>query len=252
MKSRLKAFGWHFCGSVCVLLVVLGTLYLGWYRWPGWYLTGVLHVLPFVVGVDVVLGPLVTLLIANPRKTRRTLARDIALIVVVQLVALSYGCMALWQGRPLYYAFSENELSVVQGMDLDPAEIALGRQRNPEFAPHWYSLPRWIWAPLPPDPKTRDAIIGSAVTGGNDVTAMPRYYRDWAQGLTDLRKQLKKVDELRFFSGAQHEILKQRLRESGFAPDDPNTLPMTGHGVPLLAVFDPVTLRIRALLMATP
>lgn len=55
----------------------------------------VLHVLPFAAGVDVVLGPLVTLLIANPRETRRTLARGIAVIVVVQLVALSCGCMAL-------------------------------------------------------------------------------------------------------------------------------------------------------------
>lgn len=251
MKSRLKAFGWHFCGSLCLLLLVLGTLYLGWYRWPGWYLTGVLHVLPVMIGVDVVLGPLMTFVIASPSKSSRMLARDIGCIVAVQLVALLYGCGALWQGRPLYYTFSENELSVVQAMDLNPAEIELGRKSNPALAPHWFSLPRWIWAPLPQDSQTRDAIVTSAVTGGFDVTAMPRYFKDWSQGLPELRKRLQKVDDLRYFSGAQRKVLRERMKQRGFAPDDPITLPMTGHGVPLLAVFDPKTLQIKALLLAT-
>jgi hypothetical protein len=251
MKSRLKAFSWHFSGSVAVLLLVLGTLYLGWYRWPGWYLTGVVRVLPVVVGVDVVLGPLMTFVVASPTKSSRELTRDVACIVVLQLIALLYGCTALWKGRPLYYAFSETELSVVQAMDLDPGEIELGRRSNPELAPHWYSLPRWIWAPLPQDSTTRDAIVSSAVTGGSDVTAMPRYFKDWQQGLPELRKQLKKVDDLRYFSGAQRKLLRERMKERGFSPDDATTLPMTGHGVPLLAVFDPKTLQIKALLTAT-
>ena len=251
MKSRFKAFGWHFTCSAGVLSLVLGTLYLGWYRWPGWYLTGVLHVLPVTVGVDVVLGPLMTLIIASPRKSTRELGRDIACIVAVQLVALSYGCVTLWHGRPLYYAFSENELSVIQAMDLEPDEVALGRKMNPAFAPHWYSLPRWIWAPLPEDPKTRDSIVSSAINGGFDVTARPQYYKAWSQGLPDLRKHLQKVDDLRYFSGNQRKLMHQRMQQQGFAANEAITLPMTGHGVPLLAVFDPKTLEIQALLLAT-
>jgi hypothetical protein len=41
------------------------------------------------------------------------------------------------------------------------------------------------------------------------------------------------------------------MKERGFSPDDATTLPVTGHGVPLLAVFDPKTLQIKALLTAT-
>ncbi len=251
MRSRFKAFGWHFAGSAGVLLLALGTLYFGWYRWPGWYLTGVLHVLPVTVGVDLVLGPLMTLIVASPRKSTRELGRDIACIAAVQLVALSYGCATLWQGRPLYYAFSESELSVVQAMDLEPSEVELGRKTNPQFAPHWYSLPRWIWAPLPRDEQQSAAIIRSAISGGFDVTERPGYFKDWRQGLGELRKQLKKVDDQRYFSSKQRQALRQRMQEQGYPPDAPITLPMTGHGVPLLAVFDPATLRIRALLTAT-
>ena len=250
MKSRFKTFGLHFIGSATVLLLVLGTLYLGWYRWPGWYLTGVLHVLPVMVGVDVVLGPLLTLVIASPKKPPRVLARDIACIVAVQLVALGYGATTLWNGRPLYYTFSERELSVTQGIDLQPAEVALARQGNPDFAPHWYSRPRWVWAPLPDDTKASEAIIRSAIAGGFDVTAMPRYFKPWSQGLPSLRGQLKKSGDLAYFSPAQQKVLKLRLQQNGFDPDAADTLPMTGHGTPLLAVFDLETLQIKALLRA--
>jgi hypothetical protein len=250
MKSRLKAFGLHFTGSASVLLLVVGALYLGWYRWPGWYLTGVLHVLPIMVGVDVVLGPLLTLIIANPKKPNRELARDIGCIVAVQLVALGYGATTLWNGRPLYYTFSEKELSVTQGIDLQPREIALARQSNPDFAPHWYSRPRWVWAPLPKDEATSKAIVESAIKGGFDVTAMPRYFRPWQEGLPELRQRLTRIDGLGYYSLPQQKSLHQRLKEYGFDPDAADVLPMTGHGVPLLAVFDLKTLQIEALLRA--
>jgi hypothetical protein len=250
MKSRLQAFGLHFAASATALLLVLGTLYLGWYRWPGWYLTGVLHVLPIVVGVDVVLGPLLTLVIANPKKSRRELTRDIGCIVAVQLVALGYGATTLWNGRPLYYTFSERELSVTQGIDLQPQEIALARRSNPNFAPHWYSRPRWVWAPLPKDEKASRTIVESAVHGGFDVTAMPRYFKPWQEGLPELRERLTHIDGLSYYSLARQKILRERLKEHGFDPEASDVLPMTGHGAPLLAVFDLKTLEIKALLRA--
>src|SRR6516164_3338357 len=127
MRFRLTAFGLHLAGSACALTLILGCLYLGWYRWPGWYLTGVLHVLVIVAVVDLALGPTLTLLIANPRKPRAELARDIGIIVTVQIAALVYGAATLWQGRPLYYAFSVNSLDLVQASDLDAQELALAR-----------------------------------------------------------------------------------------------------------------------------
>ena len=38
MRFRLRFFGLHLVASVVVLTLVLGSFYLGWYRWPGWYL----------------------------------------------------------------------------------------------------------------------------------------------------------------------------------------------------------------------
>jgi hypothetical protein len=251
MKFRFKAFGLHLLGSAIVLTLVLGGLYLGWYRWPGWYLTNVAHVAVILGCVDLTLGPLVTLIIANPGKPRRELARDVGVIVAVQLAALIYGAAALWSGRPLYYTFSKDRLQIVQASDLDPKEIDLGRRQNPTLAPHWYSLPRWVWAPLPQDPEESSRIVDEAVMGsGTDVIQMPRYFKPWEQGEPELRTQLKAVDHFTIFSKGQKQTLKDRMAQLGFATDQPITLFLTGNNRSLLAVFDPHALQIKAILQA--
>jgi hypothetical protein len=171
-------------------------------------------------------------------------------IVGIQLLALIYGAASLWNGRPLYYAFSENLMQLVQAYDIDPGEWASGAQQNARFAPHWYSLPRWIWAPLPEEPHERDRIMSSAITAGGDVISMPRYFKGWEQGLPALRGQLKKVDDLTYFSVRDRSILKQRMQAAGLVTDQPTCMPFTGRGQPLLAVFDPTNVLLRAIFRA--
>jgi hypothetical protein len=244
MGFRFKAFAWHLFGSAGALSVTLGLMYLGWYHWPGWYLADMPAVLAIMVGVDVVLGPLLTFIIADPAKARRVLARDVGCIVLVQLIAFTYGTITLWNGRPLYYAFSVNCLSVVQAQDLQPdgERNALGSA----LAPHWDSLPRWIWAPLPNDSAEANNIVQSAVQGGFDVTARPAYFRPWASGAAELRRQLGRVDDSKFFSLKERKLLKARMTAMGLAPDRADTIAMTGRKRPLLVVFDPSNLRLLA------
>lgn len=249
MQFRLKAFGLHLLGSAVVLTLVLGALWLGWYRWPGWYLSSVLHVVGIVVMVDLVVGPTLTLIVANPGKLRRIFARDVAVIVSVQLAALVYGTVTLWSGRPLYYAFSVNSLNCVQASDIDVSEAAAALRQNPAFAPHWYSRPRWIWAPLPDDPDEAVGIVQGTTFGtGKDVVDMPRYFKPWGQGLPKLREQLSRLDDITFLNKAEKQSLHARLAARGLAPDQRNALIMWGGSRTLLAVFDPTTLELKALL----
>jgi hypothetical protein len=247
MHFRLKAFSLHLLSSAAVLTLLLGCLYYGWYRWPGWYLTDVTRVVLVMICVDVVLGPTLTLIIANQKKSRRELTRDIGIIVAVQLCALTYGSASLWSGRPLYYAFSENVLQLVQAYDINDSEAALGRQQNPSLAPHWYSLPRWIWAPLPQDAETRQQIVTGVLSGGDDVISMPRYFKRWEDGVASLRSELKKVDDVSYFAPSEKKALKERMKAAGLADDKLDTMPLSGRGHPLLAVFDPASLEITAI-----
>jgi hypothetical protein len=251
MKFRLKAFGAHLLCSAFALTLVLGALYLGWYHWPGWHLTEATHVVLVMVGVDVVVGPLITVIIANPRKPRRELARDIAMVVIVQLTALGYGTTTLWSGRPLYYAFSVNSLQVVQASDIDPAAASTARKQKLELAPHWYSLPRWIWAPFPKDPKEADRIFQGLMQGGYDIAGLPQYYKTWQEGLPELRTQLQKVGDIRFFSPKARAVLTKRMQAAGLATDQANAIALTGRGSSLLAVIDPRSLKLLAIIEAS-
>ena len=245
MRFRFKAFAWHLAGSAGALTVTLGLLYVGWYHWPGWYLADMPTVLAIMVGVDVVLGPLLTLIVADSAKARRVLARDLGVILAIQLVAFGYGVTTLWHGRPLYYAFSVNCLTMVQAQDIEN-ESATPAAQNSDLAPHWHSLPRWIWAPLPSNSEEAEKIIRSAIQGGFDVTARPAYYRAWASGAAELRRQLKRVDDIKFFGPKEQTLLKQRMTALGLAPDRANGIALTGRKRPLLVVFDPSSLRLLA------
>jgi hypothetical protein len=251
MIFRLKTFGLHLLASTVALALIFGTLYFGWYRWPGWYLADVSHVVLVMAGVDIVVGPLLTFTLASPRKPRKELIRDIMMIVIVQLCALGYGTISLWHGRPLYYAFSENELQMVQAYDIDPQEVLLAHQQKSEFVPHWYSLPRWIWAPLPQDSDVSSKIVASAIFGGDDVTSMPRYFKRWELGVPALRTQLKKLDDQKYFLGPEKKRLKERMQAAGVATDQPDTIPMTGRSRPLLIVFDPASMRVTSIFKAS-
>jgi hypothetical protein len=250
MKFRLKAFGLHLSGSATALTLVLGAMWLGWYRWPGWYLASVLHIVGIVAMVDVVLGPTLTLIVANPAKPRTELLRDISIVVTVQLIALGYGGVTLWQGRPLYYTFSVDRLELVQASDLKADDIGVARRENPALAPFWYSLPRWIWAPLPDNPQEAQKIVLGSAFGGTDVIQMPRYFRPWEQGLPELRQRLQKLDEMKYFSPPEKRALERRITQLGLPADQANTMVMWGGTRRVLAVFDLGTLRIAALLKA--
>ena len=249
MRFRLTGFALHLLGSAGALTLVLGALYLGWYRWPGWYLTSVLHVVGIVVLVDLVVGPTLTLIVANPRKARRVFARDVAIIVTVQLAALVYGTVTLWNGRPLYYTFSSDRLEIVQASDIEAPEAATAQRRNPSLAPHWYSLPRWIWAPLPDDPDEAMHIVNDASFGsGKDVIDMPRYFKPWEQGLPKLRDQLVRLDDMKYLNKPQKQTLRLQMSKRGLPVDERNTLIMWGGSRRVVAIFDPATLQLKALL----
>jgi len=202
-----------------------------------------------VVLVDLVVGPTLTLIVSNPAKPRRELARDIAIIVTVQLAALVYGTATLWSGRPLYYTFSVNRLELVQASDIDNAERALALRQNPSLAPNWYSRPRWIWAPLPDDADEAMRIVTGATFGtGRDIIQMPRYFRPWEQGLPKLRDQLMRLEDMKYFSKPQQQTLRARMAERNLPTNERNTMAMWGGSRPLLVVFDPATLHILAIL----
>jgi hypothetical protein len=77
---------------------------------------------------------------------------------------------------------------------------------------------------------------------------MPRYFKPWEQGIPELRKQLKKVDQFGIFTKAQLKTPRERMTANGLAPDQPTTLLMSGRTGFVLAVFDQSTWAMKAII----
>ncbi|MDD2893202.1 MAG: hypothetical protein PHF20_04670 [Halothiobacillaceae bacterium] len=197
MSFRLRMFFFHLSATSVVLTLVLGSLYLGWYSWPGWYLTGADGIVGLLVLIDLLVGSFATLLVSNPTKARHLLRLDWSVIVLVQVAALMFGSWTLWQGRPLFYVFSLDRIELATAAQFDEENMTRAREKSAKIMPSWSSVPQWVWAPLPENEEEATAIIYSAITEGKDVTSMPEYFRPWADGLPKLRERLQPMSGLR-------------------------------------------------------
>ena len=88
--SRWQAAGTHFLICVAIAVVVVVLMLEVWYPRPLFEAAGGNGLLYILVGVDVILGPLLTLVVFKAGK--RGMKFDLAAIAAVQVAALIYGC----------------------------------------------------------------------------------------------------------------------------------------------------------------
>ena len=95
----------HLLLSLLVALASAAVVFGLWYPAPYRQMLQVGHIYLLVLVVDVVCGPLLTLIVASPRKSRRERWLDFSLIGAIQLAALACGMYSVWVARPAVLAF---------------------------------------------------------------------------------------------------------------------------------------------------
>ena len=140
-KPAFKAFCWHLAGSVLVAGAAAVVVFKLWYAGPYAAILGGLQLFLLVVTVDIVTGPLLTLVLFDPRKSKRELSFDLGLVAVLQLAALVYGMSTVWQARPVYLIFEVDRFRVITYADIDPKRWA---QKPPEIEPPGWLGPKTI------------------------------------------------------------------------------------------------------------
>lgn len=140
MKFRIKTASIHFAISLMVALCSLMLIFMIWHPNPLQKAVGVTHIVLLILTIDVILGPLLTFLVASS-PTKKTLKFDLMVIAVLQLSAFFYGMYTVTVSRPVYLAFDALRFELVQAdtviRDKDtPAQYS----QNPVFAPQWVSI----------------------------------------------------------------------------------------------------------------
>jgi len=174
--TRWKAFGLHLAISGLIAATVVGLVVLLWYPPPYFAAMGGAVLLQLLIGVDVVLGPVITLVIFNPAKPG--LKYDLATIAVLQLGALAYGSYVMFDARPVYSAFVKDRFETIAANAL--AESSLAKAR-PEYRELSISGPRIVAAKPPADSEEAVALAIASVGGGPDISELPHLYVPYSE-----------------------------------------------------------------------
>lgn len=216
----------HLALSLLVALGVGALVFGVWYPPPYDELADGQALFWLVMAVDVVCGPLLTLVIFDPKKPRRELIRDIGVVVLIQLGALAYGLHSVAQARPVWLAFEGTRFRVVSVPDLAGQNLA----EAPE------ALRRLSWS----GPK----LLGVQVASGNEkdfqqsvLQSMaglhpafrPTRWRPYESMLPELQAALKPIDELIAKQAAKADVIRNGLK--GHTAEAVGYLPLVSKDV---------------------
>jgi hypothetical protein len=141
LKTRIVASATHLLASAVVVSLFLALLYFVWYPGPLSELHKVIDAVKVLIGVDIVLGPLMTMIIFNVSKPRKELVRDLSIIVLVQVAALAWGAHTTYKVRPVFVVLHTDTMFSVARDDLTSEAM------DDVSIPTFWQRPREVYVP---------------------------------------------------------------------------------------------------------
>jgi hypothetical protein len=218
--SKRRAFFSHLALSACIVAFVLALVFFLWYPAPYSDAVGTWSIVRILIGVDLVLGPLLTLIVFRPAKPH--LLFDVSFIALVQAAALTYGVTVLYQERPYYVVFAVDRFHVLARKDVP---------LNDESDTAWIQKPTigplYVAALLPQDTPTMQRLLEETVFGGGpDIEQRPEFWAPYAENAAKIGQRARPLADLRSRGAATTAAVDDALARFQIDPDDVGFLPM--------------------------
>src|SRR5690606_32012850 len=140
-------------------------------------ISGLDRLMAIMLVIDMVAGPMLTLVIYRPGKWG--LRFDLKAIALVQAAFLAYGLHTLWLSRPVFLVGTDVRFTLVSASDINAADLAQAPR------PEWRSLPwtgPYLVGVLPPkDREARTALLDTFLKTGRDQEQLPAQYLPYDQ-----------------------------------------------------------------------
>lgn len=234
-KIRLRAGVIHLLISLLIASLAGWLVFAIWYPYPYREISGGRDLFFLVIAVDVVIGPLITLVIFNPEKTFSHLKKDLTVVGFLQLVALIYGLWTVFHARPVYMVFEYNYMTVVHAIDITPAELSSKAPDDlksfPINGPKLLSL-----RPI----KGAEAVESNIQVLLNDqVKSMqPNLWQSYDLARDEIIRVSQPIKKLKDRFSEQASMIDQAVTETGLPPDRLGTLPVASRKVSWTVLID--------------
>jgi hypothetical protein len=213
--TRWQAGAGHLLISAAIGAAVLAAMIFVWYSPPYFVASGGNDLVLLMVGVDVTLGPLLTLAVFNPGKGLSKLRFDLAVIAFFQLAALAYGVHVMFVARPAYLVFAVDRFDLVMNNQLSDVELA---KASPPWNARPLGKPPTVGARVPADPKLKEESLFLAL-GGVDLPQQPRFFVPYAEIAAEAAKKAQPLAELRKLNPDAQRAIDAIVAQSGRAED---------------------------------
>lgn len=209
-KDRLIATAIHFGISLAIAGLAALLVFFVWYPAPYWEVSGGRNLFLLVVSVDVIMGPLLTLVVFNRNKPNRELLRDLSVIGLLQVAALAYGLWTVAVARPVHLVFEIDRFRVVHAIDI-PVEL-LGKapeelRQLPLGGPTLLSV-----RPFKNSKESYEATM--AAIQGIPLSARPDLWQSYTNAKTEILARAKPLSELKARFPAHVGEIDQAIQSS--------------------------------------
>ncbi len=231
--TKLRAFAIHLTASAIVVLAFLGVMLFVWYPTPYFETDGGWTVLRILAGVDVVLGPLLTLIVFKPGKPG--LKFDMSCIVLAQLGALIYGGTIIYQQRPAFVVFGVDRFTSVSA-----SEVEFDKLKYPELQRVAGIGPLLAQSRPPDDPKLRqELLLGVVLEGKKDLEFRAELYEPYRPDLAQLRARSIDLSKIAALDAGAKQAIDGFIASKGGRLGDNLYLPLKGKNKDIVMVLSP-------------
>ena len=230
VKQKLKASGIHFIISLSFISISLLLALKFWYPAPFFEISGLDHIILILITVDVILGPLLTLVVFKPKKP--SLKIDLTIIGLVQIVAFCYGFYTIYSAHPLYIAFAGDRFTPINTNEVDPAKA-----KYPELKKSKLTGPELVYVQKPADPAEMSRVTMEVLSGKPDLDARPEYYEPFKKFTDTILTKSISPEKIQA-NDKNKQQLENFLAQYGKTADDYAFLALVGKEKDVLWAFD--------------
>ncbi len=213
--SRWKASFIHLLISLVIVGSVAAFIIYFWYPPALMHMAKADRLLMLIGGVDLMVGPLLTLIIYKTGKPKLKL--DLAIIGIIQLVFLGYGLHTIWNSRPVFLVAVPDRFELVFANEITPKRLAEAKIER--FKTLSFGKPTLVGTVMPKGFKAQEYIMNSAISGEGDIQTMPKYFVDYSEVLNALLKKAKPLHEGQGLSAANARAFQKAALSYGYQAD---------------------------------
>ena len=236
--AKLKASLTHLALSGVVVGSIFLIIFFAWYPYPYFEIRGAGDIVLILIGVDLVLGPLLTFIVYKPKK--KSLVFDLSVIVIIQLAGLVYGVNAIYQERPYFMVYAVDRFTLLAEKDVDFSQI-----KDETLKEKPGVGPVMVLAKMPEDVQEQQKLMMEVVMENKpDLDRRPKYWIPYRENLDIVFARTKTLQDLKIKRESVANLVDKIVAKHSGGIDDLAFAPIIGKNGDFAVVLERETGRL--------